>query len=263
MESRHGPPRCGYSARVTEGVATGPPDAGVPTQAGPRFHAQRPTDLRRARPWHRLSYIVEALPRRLEVLSAQLELPDGGRVLDYGCADVPYRHFFPRAGDYVAADLPGNPHATAVIAPDGTLPLSDDSVDAVISTQVLEHVADPALYLRECHRVLRPGGRMLLSTHGLMVYHPDPVDYWRWTCAGLQRAVSDAHFEIAHFEGIMGLLATGLQMIQDATYYRLPKPLRPLLALSIQSMIKLVERRQGAEGRKLNALVFALVAVKP
>ena len=48
---------------------------------------------------------------------------------------------------------------------------------------------DPALYLSECFRVLRPGGRMLLSTHGMFVYHPDPDDYWRWTCAGLQHVV--------------------------------------------------------------------------
>ncbi len=60
----------------------------------------------------------------------------------------------------------------------------------MLSTQVLEHVTDPRLYLAECHRVLRPGGPLLLSTHGIMVYHPDPVDYWRWTGAGLQRAVT-------------------------------------------------------------------------
>ena len=36
-------------------------------------------------------------------------------------------------------------------------------------------------------RVTRPGGRVLLSTHGAMVYHPNPVDLWRWTRAGLER----------------------------------------------------------------------------
>ncbi len=35
--------------------------------------------------------------------------------------------------------------------------------------------------------MLRPGGRVLLSTHGTMVYHPNPVDLWRWTGAGLER----------------------------------------------------------------------------
>jgi hypothetical protein len=132
----------------------------------------------------------------------------------------------------------------------------------VLSTQVLEHVADPALYLSECLRVLRPRGR-LLSTHGIMVYHPDPVDYWRWTCAGLRRAVEDAGFEVVRFEGIMGLAATGLQLIQDATYYYLPRFLRPGFALYLQTLIAVVDRVESWGGRELNALVFAVVARKP
>jgi len=35
--------------------------------------------------------------------------------------------------------------------------------------------------------VTRVGGRVLASTHGVQVYHPSPVDLWRWTYAGLER----------------------------------------------------------------------------
>jgi hypothetical protein len=35
--------------------------------------------------------------------------------------------------------------------------------------------------------VTAPGGRVLASTHGVQVYHPSPVDYWRWTHEGLRR----------------------------------------------------------------------------
>jgi SAM-dependent methyltransferase len=228
-----------------------------------RFHAERPTDLRAAAPWHRLAYIVQALPAALERLSAELQIPAGGRVLDYGSAESPYRRFFAPGTDFVAADLAGNPDADVVIAADGTVPLEGGSFDAVLSTQVLEHVTDPAVYLGECFRLLRPGGRMLLSTHGLMVYHPDPVDLWRWTCAGLEHQVRGAGFEIRRFEGIMGLSATGLQLFQDAVYYNLPRPLRPALALVLQTLIRIADRLQSDESRRLNALVFALVAEKP
>ena len=226
-----------------------------------RFLASRPADLHVPRPWHPLSYIVRRLHARVDALSAELDLPAGARILDYGCADAPYRHLFAHA-DYQGADLPGNPNATLEIRPDGTLPVPDASFDAILSTQVLEHVNDPGLYLSECYRVLRPGGRLLLTTHGIMVYHPDPVDYWRWTCAGLRRAVAEAGFEIERFEGIMGLAATGLQLVQDATYYYLPRPLRPVYALFLQSLIALVDRVQSWGGRDLNALVFAVIARK-
>lgn len=234
---------------------------------GPRdttsYVASRPADLRRAGPGHRYRHHIRTLPVRLQALADTLELPSGGRVLDYGCADVPYRHFFPGDADFVAADLPGNPHATLLLNADATVPVEDASFDVVLSTQVLEHVADPALYLSECFRVLRPGGQLLLSTHGTFVYHPDPIDYWRWTCAGLRHVVGRAGFEIVRFEGIIGLVATGLQLIQDATYYRLPRPVRPVYAFVVQSLAALADRVQKQSSRDLNAQVYALVASKP
>jgi hypothetical protein len=104
---------------------------------------------------------------------------------------------------------------------------------------------------------------MLLSTHGIMVHHADPVDYWRWTSEGLDRVVREAGFEVLRFEGIMGLAATGLQLLQDAVYYRLPRLPRAGLALFLQALIALADRLESAQDRRVNALVFVLVARKP
>src|SRR6202012_728028 len=51
---------------------------------------------------------------------------------------------------------------------DGPLPLEDNSFDVVWSSEVIEHVADTARWLSEVRRVLRPRGRLLLTTpsHG-------------------------------------------------------------------------------------------------
>lgn len=203
------------------------------------------------------------MPPRLERLSAWLVVEPGDALLDYGCAEAPYRAFFDAAVEYTPADLPGNPHATLILNDDGAIPAPDDSFDAVLSTQVLEHVSDPSHYLAEAYRVLRPGGRILLSTHGTFVYHPDPVDLWRWTCDGLRRTVAAPGFEIEHFEGIIGLAATGLQLVQDAVYYHLPRPLRPALALVVQSLMAVADRIESADSRDMNGSVFALIARKP
>jgi SAM-dependent methyltransferase len=205
------------------------------------------------------------LPRRLEALARELRTPTSGRVLDYGCADLPYRYFFGPDVEFVGADLPGNPHASVILNADATVPVADEGFDSVLSTQVLEHVGDPQLYLSECFRVLRPGGRLLLSTHGIFVYHPDPVDYWRWTCAGLRHVVEEAGFTVERFEGIIGLAATGLQLVQDSLYYsaRVPQWIKPPLALCMQPLVSLADRAQTQASRDLNAQVFALVASKP
>jgi SAM-dependent methyltransferase len=225
-----------------------------------RFLASRPSDLRSPPPWHRLAYILRRLPAAVRELAGELEVPAGGRVLDYGCADAPYRGLFGDDVDYVGADIPGNPVATAKIRPDGTVAVEDGSCDAVISTQVLEHVVDPRTYLAECARVLRPGGRMLLSTHGIMIYHPDPVDYWRWTGDGLGRVVEEAGFEVERIEGIQSLGASGLQLLQDAVMWRLPSFLRSPFTLLMQKLIALADRLASDEDRRMNALVFAVVA---
>jgi len=110
----------------------------------------------------------------------------GKRVLDVGCGDKPYYPFFSTAASYIGLDVQQNPNADLHGAAEA-IPAEDDSFDLVICTQVLEHADDPAQAVREMHRVTAPGGRVLASTHGTQVYHPNPGDYWRWTHTGLER----------------------------------------------------------------------------
>lgn len=228
------------------------------------YVSDRPIEtIRVADPWRAFAHYITVLPAALDELSTDLQVGAGDRVLDYGCADQPYRGFFAQDVEVVAADLPGNPVATLHLAADGTVPAPDSSFDAVVSTQVLEHVTEPALYLAECARVLRPGGRLLLSTHGTYYFHPDPVDYWRWTCQGLRRVVAQAGLEVVRFEGVFGMGATGLQFTLDAALPRIPRRLRPFAHRLAHPLIALVDGHQSADAKRLNASVFALVAEKP
>ncbi|MFT4199969.1 class I SAM-dependent methyltransferase [Gordonia sp. (in: high G+C Gram-positive bacteria)] len=53
------------------------------------------------------------------------------------------------------------------------LPLPDGSVDVVVNFQVIEHLWDQPAFVAECHRVLRPGGRLLMSTPNRITFTPD------------------------------------------------------------------------------------------
>lgn len=103
----------------------------------------------------------------------------GGRILDAGCGgggmplslaeeadlvvgiDIVDR--FAEAGRRLAAER-GIRNIRFVVADGQALPFRDGGFDAVLSHAVIEHVADAARYLRDCARVLRPGGWMYLST---------------------------------------------------------------------------------------------------
>jgi SAM-dependent methyltransferase len=138
--------------------------------------------------------VLASLARQLESeVPRLLGGRDGARVLDIGCGAKPYLPLVaPFAERYVGVDTAAGPYVDHVVAAE-TLPFEDESFDLVLCTQVLEHVQDPAAVLSEIHRVLRPGGGALISTHGVFLYHPDPSDtdgdYWRWTHAGLRKAV--------------------------------------------------------------------------
>jgi SAM-dependent methyltransferase len=140
------------------------------------------------------TYAVRAPLARWLAAEARRAHADLGafRLLDVGCGEMPYRPLFDAyASSYVGVDPVDNPRAE-LRGPIEALPVADGSFDVVLCAQVLEHVDDPAAGVRELHRVTAPGGRVLLSTHGAMVYHPNPVDLWRWTHAGLERLFATA-----------------------------------------------------------------------
>ncbi|MCK5385530.1 MAG: methyltransferase domain-containing protein [Alphaproteobacteria bacterium] len=63
--------------------------------------------------------------------------------------------------------------------------IEDNSFDCVVVLEVLEHVKDPQKALSEIWRVLKSGGKIILSTPFIFHIHAEPHDYWRFTHYGL------------------------------------------------------------------------------
>ncbi|EKE21765.1 MAG: methyltransferase type 11 [uncultured bacterium] len=81
----------------------------------------------------------------------------------------------------------------------------------VLSTQVLEHVYATDFYLKECFRLLKKEGLLILSTHGLWPYHAFPEDFHRWTRNGLVKEVENYGFKCLKVYPILGPFASASQ----------------------------------------------------
>lgn len=75
------------------------------------------------------------------------------------------------------------------------LPITDKSYDAALVINVLEHIFEYRRFLGEAHRILRPGGRIIVIVPFLFPYHPSPGDFHRYTSAALERALATADFK--------------------------------------------------------------------
>jgi SAM-dependent methyltransferase len=160
----------------------------------------------RPRPWDTDWLILRGLRDEIAHLVGRVARP-GLVAIDFGCGDRPYESLFEARGvEYVGADLDGMPDIE--IAPDGTLDAPDAQYDLLLSFQVIEHVRDLDTYFAEARRVLRPDGQMLLSTHGMWLYHPHPEDHRRWTREGLVAEIAAHGFEVVECRPVVGPMAT-------------------------------------------------------
>src|SRR3990172_7225193 len=117
-------------------------------------------------------------------------LPAGTRILDVGAGEGRYRPLF-RHCDYKAQDF-GNYEGTArglmldtwnygqldFVCDARTIPVDDASFDAVLCTEVLEHVPEPISLLREIGRILRKGARTFISTPLGSGLHQQPYHFY-------------------------------------------------------------------------------------
>lgn len=172
-----------------------------------------------------LESFVSETPVRRRAIVARVSsfadsIPSGHRVLDVGAGLAPYRPLFAHA-DYVTHDWPGSVHDHApdivgdiqagIDAPSG-------SFDAVLCTEVLEHVADMSAALGEMHRLLRDGGRIAITVPFVVALHEEPYDFWRPTSYALTTLLTTVGFTDVHVEPLTGAFGTLTEVLADFGY---------------------------------------------
>lgn len=118
--------------------------------------------------------------------------PLSGDVLDVGCGQSPYRFLLDKTKTRYhgidIADAEKFDYSNSEITPFNgkDIPFGDNSCDAIVCTEVLEHVFDHESLVAEMHRVLKPGGIGLITVPWSARYHYIPHDYFRYTPSALK-----------------------------------------------------------------------------
>jgi SAM-dependent methyltransferase len=120
-----------------------------------------------------------------------------GTTLDVGCGWRPYeKTFFAGASKYIGSDYLSPRSRPDLVSSALAIPFREGVFDTVVSTEVLEHVPDPLKCLKEMHRVLKPGGYLVLSTPMYWPRHEVPYDYFRYPYDGLLYLLESSGFRL-------------------------------------------------------------------
>jgi SAM-dependent methyltransferase len=146
-------------------------------------------------------------------------LRDGSKVLDVGAGECPYRKWFSHC-EYKTQDL-SQYHGTATsseverwnygqidyVCDSNAIPVPDGSFDAILCTEMLEHVPEPIDTLRELSRILVRGGRLFLTAPLGSGLHQQPFHFYGgYTPHFYKKFLADRSLEIVELRPIGGLL---------------------------------------------------------
>ncbi|MBY0348321.1 MAG: class I SAM-dependent methyltransferase, partial [Hydrotalea flava] len=163
---------------------------------------------------HPLYCIRKGLYNKIKVYCKELT----GKLLDFGCGAKPYQSLFSHVETYIGVDYNsgGHTHQNESIDffYDGeTLPFKTHQFDSLFSSEVFEHVFNLEAILPELNRVLKPGGKMLITCPFAWEEHEIPVDYARYTQFALRDLLEKNGFKIIIIDKNGHALSTIHQML--------------------------------------------------
>ena len=184
---------------------------------------------------------------------AAAKIPAHALVLDAGAGQGRFKSDFDHTR-YVGVDLAVGDMAWDYSSLDAIsnltdLPFKDNSFDAALCTQVLEHVPEPQQVISEIARVLKPGGQLFLSAPQSWCQHQKPYDFFRYTSFGLSHLFTKAGLQAEEIRPMGGYFWFLSFQLQNINFWLFPKgmngrvltwPIRAFFGLIFQMILPLM-----------------------
>ncbi len=134
-----------------------------------------------------------------------------GSLLDVGCGPVPYFEVYrPLVSENICVDHPGCVHGLehldhlVDLNAEERLPFPDERFDSVLATDMIVHMHRPEQFVREVARVLRPGGKAIITSTFVNWMGEYPNEYFHPSGPGLRMLANSASLEVLHLESYGG-----------------------------------------------------------
>ncbi|MDE2041031.1 MAG: methyltransferase domain-containing protein [Patescibacteria group bacterium] len=122
---------------------------------------------------------------------AKLEL--SGKAIDLGGSTKSGYHELIRGNCVIdTANIDRSTGASLSFDLEHLFPIGNDTYDAALAVNVLEHIYDYRHVLEETFRIVKPGGRIAIGVPFIIQYHPSPQDYWRYSQEALRKVLFQA-----------------------------------------------------------------------
>jgi SAM-dependent methyltransferase len=190
-----------------------------------------------------------------------------GIVVDLGCGEKPFKGEIKKLSKkYFGVEWPLTVHNKEEIDIysniSKALPFKSDSVDTIVSFQVMEHLPEPFVFLKECRRILCKNGKIILTTPFMWGVHEAPYDYYRYTQYGLKYLLEKSGFRNINVLPNTGFwVMAGLRLNYHLNQRKI-KMIRPFLGMLFRVIQKLALYLDRIDFNPSDAASFTATAEK-
>lgn len=137
-------------------------------------------------------------------------------LLDLGCGPRPYYSVYSKYCDSsTGTDLKDSPfpkHKIDIYCSATSVPLPDSCFDVILCTEVLHDIPEPFQLISEAKRLLKPGGKLLLTTPFVVPLVDGEYDHYRYTANGLKFQVEKGGLKIQKIEPVSDIFGAALTL---------------------------------------------------